>query len=169
VSCTKASLLALTSALRYATCAPQPPAPTPSILWHHASGGSGPAKEVAACSLTTCMKAMQQHAMSGFLSPSVGACDNESQAEMGLAGLLTPAALVTSSHLPPVCSVQYASLLNTFASFAAAPLIISYSSASPIARVAGNFSQGHIHCHTTNSWLSVGTNPPSVATARRIH
>jgi hypothetical protein len=32
--------------------------------------------------------------------------------------------------------LQYASLLNTFASFAAAPLIISYSSASPIARVA---------------------------------
>lgn len=33
-------------------------------------------------------------------------------------------------------SVQYASLLNTFASFAAAPLIIQYSTASPIARVA---------------------------------
>jgi hypothetical protein len=32
--------------------------------------------------------------------------------------------------------MQYASLLNSFASFAAAPAIISYSSASPIARVA---------------------------------
>eukprot|EP00879_Flechtneria_rotunda_P020577 GHRR01021652.1.p1 GENE.GHRR01021652.1~~GHRR01021652.1.p1 ORF type:complete len:239 (+),score=76.79 GHRR01021652.1:924-1640(+) len=32
--------------------------------------------------------------------------------------------------------LKYASLLNTFASFAAAPLIISYSAASPIARVA---------------------------------
>eukprot|EP00775_Hariotina_reticulata_P011833 gene11833-11977_t len=32
--------------------------------------------------------------------------------------------------------LKYASLLNTFASFAAAPLIISYSTASPIARVA---------------------------------
>jgi hypothetical protein len=32
--------------------------------------------------------------------------------------------------------LQYASLLNSFASFAAAPAIISYSSASPIARVA---------------------------------
>uniref|UniRef100_A0A383W2Y6 Transmembrane protein 186 n=1 Tax=Tetradesmus obliquus TaxID=3088 RepID=A0A383W2Y6_TETOB len=32
--------------------------------------------------------------------------------------------------------LKYASLLNSFASFAAAPAIISYSSASPIARVA---------------------------------
>eukprot|EP00878_Enallax_costatus_P003494 GHUV01003707.1.p1 GENE.GHUV01003707.1~~GHUV01003707.1.p1 ORF type:complete len:261 (+),score=87.29 GHUV01003707.1:632-1414(+) len=32
--------------------------------------------------------------------------------------------------------LKYASLLNTFASFAAAPLIIQYSTASPIARVA---------------------------------
>lgn len=32
--------------------------------------------------------------------------------------------------------LKYASLLNTFASFAAAPLIVTYSTASPIARVA---------------------------------
>lgn len=36
--------------------------------------------------------------------------------------------------------LQYASLLNTFASFAAAPLIIQYSTASPIARVAATTS-----------------------------
>lgn len=43
------------------------------------------------------------------------------------------------SLLCRVCllALQYASLLNTFASFAAAPLIVTYSTASPIARVAG--------------------------------
>jgi hypothetical protein len=34
-------------------------------------------------------------------------------------------------------TTQYASLLNTFASFAAAPYILTTSTASPVARVAG--------------------------------
>lgn len=44
--------------------------------------------------------------------------------------------LVLSGRCCHSTCMQYASLLNSFASFAAAPAIVSYSSASPIARVA---------------------------------
>ncbi|KAF6260631.1 hypothetical protein COO60DRAFT_1625661 [Scenedesmus sp. NREL 46B-D3] len=115
------------------------------------------ARQPAACSALPCCFAVassrlqvQSRTLAGFSQPhlqqeqqssSNSSQDNDpttnsTEASNNSGGASNYRVVYQGFFAQPHKRLKYASLLNSFASFAAAPAIVSYSSASPIARVA---------------------------------